>query len=80
MAHDVYKDMRIARDECYTTFNEAEKLVRYINEKGLVKSNEIIWMPFDNDFSNIYKAFKKYGFNVIISNLEQGQDFISINH
>lgn len=75
MAHDVYKDMRIARDECYTTYNEAEKMVRYIDQKGIVSKDNIIWLPFDNEFSNIYKALTKYGYYVVMTNLENGQDF-----
>lgn len=75
MAHDVYKEMRIAHDECYTTLNEAEKLVKYIDENKIVSKNDIIWLPFDNEFSNIYKALTKYGFNIVMTNLENGQDF-----
>jgi len=75
MAHDVYKDMRIARDECYTTLNEAEKLVHYIDLNKIVTRSDVIWLPFDNEFSNIYKALVKHDFNVIMTNLENGQDF-----
>jgi hypothetical protein len=75
MAHDVYKDMRIKRDEFYTTKNEAHKLVRYIEENNLVSKTEIIWLPFDNEFSNIYKALSSSGFNTVMTNLENGQDF-----
>ena len=75
MAHDVYKDMRYARDECYTTSNEAEKLVRYIEKNNLVTKSELIWLPFDNELSNIYKELIKHDFNVITTNLENGQDF-----
>lgn len=75
MAHDVYKDMRIARDECYTTYNEAEKMVRYIDQNGIVSKSNTVWLPFDNEFSNIYKALTKYGYDVVMTNLENGQDF-----
>ena len=75
MAHDVYKDMRIARDECYTTHNEAIKMVNYILENGIVTHDQIIWLPFDNEFSNIYKALISCGYNVVMTNLENGQDF-----
>lgn len=75
MAHDVYKDMRIARDECYTTHNEAIKMVNYILENGIVTHDQIIWLPFDNEFSNIYKALISRGYNVVMTNLENGQDF-----
>jgi hypothetical protein len=75
MAHDIYADMRIAHDECYTTYNEAEKLVKFIEEHHLVSKTDIVWLPFDNDFSNIYKALTNHGFNIVMTNLENGQDF-----
>jgi len=75
MSHDIYKDMRISHDECYTTLNEARKLVKYIEDNNLISKNEIIWLPFDNDFSNIYKALNEKHFTTTISNLENGQDF-----
>lgn len=67
--------MRIARDECYTTSNEAQKLVKYIEENEIVSKQDIVWLPFDNEFSNIYKALTKNGFKVVMTNLENGQDF-----
>ena len=67
--------MRIARDECYTTHNEAIKMVNYILENGIVTHNQIIWLPFDNEFSNIYKALISRDYNVVMTNLENGQDF-----
>jgi len=75
MPHNVYQDMKIAHDECYTTENEADKLVRYIEQYGIVSKQDVIWLPFDNEFSNIYKALKKHGFTTIMTNLENGQDF-----
>ena len=75
MAHDVYKDMRLARDECYTTHNEALKMVEYITVNNIVSKNDVIWLPFDNEFSNIYKTLKQHDYNIVMTNLENGQDF-----
>lgn len=76
MAHNIYQEMRIAKDECYTTNNEAKKLVLYLKENNIVDLDSYIWLPFDNDFSNIYKELIGGGFtNLILTNLENGQDF-----
>jgi len=76
MAHDVYKDMRVARDECYTTHNEALKMVEYIINNNIISENDIVWLPFDNEFSNIYKALKmRFKGQIIMTNLELGYDF-----
>lgn len=67
---------RVAHDECYTTHCEAEKLAKFICENNLARLDAKIWLPFDNEQSNIYKALKSIGFeNLILTNLEQGQDF-----
>jgi len=71
---NIYGNM-YKRDECYTTLAEAEKLVNYILENNLITKKEIIWMPFDNEYSNLYKAFSAKNFNIILSNLEVGLDF-----
>lgn len=76
MAKDIYKDMRIANDECYTTINESDKLINFLIENQILKTDMIVWCPFDNDFSNIYKSLQKlWGGVIIISNLEMGLDF-----
>ena len=46
-------------DECYTTTCESEKLVDFIIKNNLISKDKIIWLPFDNEYSNIYIALKK---------------------
>jgi|SRR5690554_4082835 len=62
-------------DECYTTTCESEKLVDFIIKNNLIGKDKIIWLPFDNEYSNIYRALKKNGFKTTLSNLELGLDF-----
>jgi hypothetical protein len=77
MAHNIYQEMGyVAKDEYYTTTNESEKLIKYLWEYRIVKKDDIIWLPFDNEISNIYKILLKYGYkNIVLSNLEVGLDF-----
>lgn len=76
MAHNAYKEMRFKHDECYTTNSEAEKIVKYISENNIIEKDKIIWLPFDNTFSNIYKQLVENGYNnLVLSNLEMGLDF-----
>lgn len=76
MANDIYKEMRVAKDECYTTRAEADKLVDYLIENNLVSFNAKIWLPFDSKLSRIYQSLQEKGFNnLIMSGLEQGLDF-----
>lgn len=70
---NVYQEMRFAKDECYTTQCESEKLVNFISP--LVSKDKLIWLPFDNELSNIYKELIKKGYKCILSNLELGLDF-----
>ena len=76
MAHNIYQEMGyVVKDECYTTSAESNKLVKYLLENNIIDRDIKIWLPFDNDFSNIYKALKKAQCNITISNLELGLDF-----
>lgn len=73
---NIYTKMNIKKDECYTSYCEAEKLVNYLTVNKVIKKDSKIWLPFDNCLSNIYKAFINYGYtNLILSNLELGLDF-----
>lgn len=72
---NTYNNMRFARDECYTTAAESNKLVDYLTQNNLIDKKSIIWLPFDNELSNIYKALKTSGYTTILSNLELGLDF-----
>jgi 16S rRNA G966 N2-methylase RsmD len=75
---DIYKNMgkSVFSDECYTTNAESDKIVKYLIEKGVLKKEMKIWLPFDNELSNLYKSLKKmWGGYIILSNLEIGLDF-----
>lgn len=61
-------------DECYTTLNESQKLADYLVNHNIIQ-NKKIWLPFDTRQSNIYKSLLNRGCDVILSNLENGQDF-----
>ena len=55
---NVYSKMNIPKDECYTTKNESDKLIRYLEEQKIIDHELIIWLPFDNELSNIYKSLQ----------------------
>lgn len=76
MANNIYQDMRIAKDECYTTSAESDKLVDFLLETEAVSLDTKIWLPFDTEFSRIYLSFKAKGFkNLIRTSLAEGLDF-----
>lgn len=58
-------------DECYTERYAVEPLLEFL--EPFKKS--IIWCPFDTEESEFVKVFKEYGFNVVYSHIDNGQDF-----
>jgi hypothetical protein len=75
---NVYRDMgkSVFSDECYTTRAESDKIVSYLIENNLLSKNMIVWCPFDNELSNIYKSLKTlWGGDITLTNLEMGLDF-----
>ena len=76
MGKNVYNQMGYkSKDECYTTYIESLKIINYLIENQKINKNMIVWLPFDNELSNIYKVLKEKEFNITISNLEIGLDF-----
>lgn len=75
----IYIDMgkSVFSDECYTAAAESDKIIDYLINKKILKNGLIVWLPFDNEYSNIYKSIKNKwkGGEVVISNLEMGLDF-----
>lgn len=62
-------------NECYTTTNEANKLVNWLVDHGIISKTTVVWCPFDTELSAIYRGLIKYVKKIILSNLEQGNDF-----
>lgn len=63
-------------DEYKTPSILVEVLVPFIEEWKVKNSkNPTIWCPFDRDESNYVQIFKKHGYNVINSHIQDGRDF-----
>ena len=58
-------------DELFTPYYAVDPIIKYIPK------NKIIWMPFDQEYSAFYQLFKKLGYTVIRSHLEDGKDFFT---
>lgn len=56
-------------DECLTPKYAIEPLLKYIPICWR------IWCPFDKENSNFVQVFKKHGYNVVASHIDDGQDF-----
>lgn len=56
-------------DEVFTPMYAVKPLLKYINR------NKIIWCPFDEEWSAFYQIFKRNGYKVIRSCIQDGQDF-----
>jgi hypothetical protein len=60
-------------DEYYTPEYIVEILLPFIKNKGF----KTIWCPCDKESSEYVKVFKRDGFNVIHSHIDNGNDFLN---
>ena len=56
-------------NEMYTPYYAVEPILKYIPK------DKKIWCPFDKEWSAFYQSFKRGGYNVIRSHLDDGKDF-----
>ena len=56
-------------DECHTPRYAVEPILKYLDK------DKIYWLPFDTKDSYFYKVLSENGFNVVISHIDNGQDF-----
>ena len=57
-------------DEMYTPREAVLPLIQFMDT-----SVKTIWCPFDDETSEYVKVFMEYGYNVIASHIDNGQDF-----
>lgn len=62
-------------DEFYTPVYAIRPLIKYLKEKEF----KTIWCPFDTEQSNFYKVLTAEGFTVVISHINDGEDFFFTN-
>lgn len=60
------------KDEWFTPRNAVLPIIKYL------KSGSIIWCPFDEDDSEYVKVLKEYGYTVINTHINKGEDFFKI--
>lgn len=58
-------------NELYTPYYAVDPILKYIPK------DKIIWCPFDEEWSAFYKRLKEEGYNVVRSQLKDGQDFFT---
>ena len=62
-----------ASDEYYTPEEAVIPLLKYLK----FNKYKSIWCPFDTEDSEFVKIFKKEGYNVIFTHINNGQDFFT---
>lgn len=64
-------DRTSAGDNVYTPFYAIDPIVKYLPK------DKIIWCPFDERWSAYVQSLQEYGFKVIRSSINDGQDFFN---
>jgi hypothetical protein len=76
MTHRAYQYIKTGSDETYTPKYAVEPLKKHlINKYYSEKYTPIIWCPFDKQESNFVTMLRDWGYEVIASHIEDGQDF-----
>lgn len=57
--------------ENYTPYYAVDPIIKYISK------DKKIWCPFDKEWSAFYQSFKRGGYNVVRSHIDEGQDFFT---
>ena len=60
-------------DECYTPRYAVEPLLEFMDNC----KNKIIWCPFDTEESEFVKVFRENNFNIVLSHVKNGQNFLN---
>lgn len=63
-------------DKCYTPDYGIKPLLKYMESF----KNKIIWCPFDSESSEFVQIFKKEGFNITYSDIENGHEYDFFNY
>lgn len=61
-----------ASDEVFTPQYAVKPLIKYLKA---FNPNAVIWCPFDLEFSSYVQVFRKYGFTVISSHIDEDKNF-----
>ena len=65
-----------ASDEVYTPAYAIEPLIKYIKQfENTLNKKITIWCPFDLKSSQYVKLFKRNGFNILHSHIDEGKNF-----
>lgn len=57
--------------EMYTPYYAVEPILKYISK------DKKVWNPFDKEWSSFYQSFKRGGYSVTKSHIDDGQDFFT---
>lgn len=69
MNHEFAQEKKNKSDEYYTLEFAIRPLLKYI------KSDKIVWCPFDKEESNYVKLLRENGNKVIYGHIDEGKDF-----
>jgi hypothetical protein len=68
-----FAKVKAKTDEWYTPEDAIYPILKYL------KSNSVIWCPFDTFESNFIKILKENGHQTLYTHIEKGEDFFDLN-